>query len=306
MAIDANGDDTVSGAELEVYLTQQVPALIAGLRLTVGSAPADLRVINQQLSFPPGQGGLVTLRLELALEAPLKDASQPIMIAYRDTNFSARLGWREIVVRPLDGVVLRDSTAPMQDQSDELRAYPQAMLASPLDVREARFSVTTGAPAPSSEQQPAAAPQPAPARTTDGPPAAVLQPAQGRTSDSFAALIAAQALTAPVIVLALLLAVLLGAGHALTPGHGKTIVAAYLVGARGTARHALVLGLTTTLIHTLGVFLLGFVTLALSNYLLPEQLYPWLELLSGALVASIGMLLFRRRLVGLPGTMDDG
>src|SRR5262249_3151566 len=75
-------------------------------------------------------------------------------------------------------------------------------------------------------------------------------------------------------------------------------VAAYLVGARGTARHAVFLGLTTTITHTIGVFALGAVTLFVSNYILPEQLYPWLEFLSGALVVVIGVTLFRSRLAG--------
>ena len=72
--------------------------------------------------------------------------------------------------------------------------------------------------------------------------------------------------------------------HALSPGHGKAMVAAYLVGARGTARHAVALGLTVTVTHTIGVFALGAVALALSAYVLPEQLYPWLNLVSGLLV----------------------
>jgi ABC-type nickel/cobalt efflux system permease component RcnA len=124
------------------------------------------------------------------------------------------------------------------------------------------------------------------------------QPAGARMPDQFANLIAARELTPAAIGLALLLALLLGAGHALTPGHGKTIVAAYLVGARGTARHAIFLGLTTTITHTAGVFALGFVTLWISNYILPEQLYPWLELISGVLVVGIGLMLFRSRLAG--------
>jgi ABC-type nickel/cobalt efflux system permease component RcnA len=282
-AIDTDGDGQVSTAEGDAYLARQAPALVAGLQLTVGGAPAALRPARQALTFPPGQGGLVTLRLELDLEAPIISASQPLAIAYRDTNFAERIGWREIVVRPGDGVVLHDSTVPTHDQSDELRTYPQDMLASPLDVREARLSATISG-----------------ASSGDTPPTnSAAQPLPSRANDAFAALIATHELTPPMIALALLLALLLGAGHALTPGHGKTIVAAYLVGARGTPRHAIFLGLTTTITHTLGVFLLGFVTLALSAYLLPEQLYPWLEFLSGALVAGIGLLLFRSRLVGL-------
>jgi nickel/cobalt exporter len=86
-----------------------------------------------------------------------------------------------------------------------------------------------------------------------------------------------------------------GAVHALSPGHGKAMVAAYLVGTRGTARHAVGLGLTVTVTHTIGVFALGVVTLALSAYVLPEDLYPWLNLASGLLVLGVGGAVLRGR-----------
>lgn len=99
-----------------------------------------------------------------------------------------------------------------------------------------------------------------------------------------------------MLLLALLTAFGWGAMHALTPGHGKTIVAAYLVGSRGTTRHALFLGLTTTITHTAGVFVLGLLTLFASQSILPEQLYPWLGVISGVLVVAIGLSLFSGRL----------
>ncbi|GAB4197735.1 MAG: hypothetical protein Fur006_46670 [Coleofasciculaceae cyanobacterium] len=87
-----------------------------------------------------------------------------------------------------------------------------------------------------------------------------------------------------------------GAMHAMSPGHGKTIVGAYLVGSRATPQHALFLGLTATIAHTTGVFALGLVTLFASEYILPEQLYPWLSFLSGLIVVAIGLNLFINRL----------
>lgn len=86
-----------------------------------------------------------------------------------------------------------------------------------------------------------------------------------------------------------------GAAHALSPGHGKTMLGAYLVGTRATPVHALFLGLTTTITHTAGVFLLGAIALFASRYILPEQLFPWFGLFSGAIVISIGINLFRQR-----------
>jgi len=112
----------------------------------------------------------------------------------------------------------------------------------------------------------------------------------------FAALIAEDDLSVGFIALSLLVATFWGAAHALSPGHGKAIVAAYLVGSRGRPRDALILGLTVTVTHTIGVFALGLITLALSQYLLPEQLYPWLNLVSALLVVAVGAGVLRWRL----------
>jgi ABC-type nickel/cobalt efflux system permease component RcnA len=102
------------------------------------------------------------------------------------------------------------------------------------------------------------------------------------------------------LLLALLAAAGWGAVHALSPGHGKTVVGAYLVGSRGTPLHALFLGLTVTITHTAGVIALGLVILFASRTILPEQLYPWLSLVSGLLVAVLGLTILRQRLMGLP------
>ena len=99
-----------------------------------------------------------------------------------------------------------------------------------------------------------------------------------------------------VLLFLLLAAFGWGALHALSPGHGKAMVAAYLVGTRGTARHALALGATVTVTHTIGVFALGVVTLALSQYILPEDLYPWLTVASGLMVVIVGAGVLRSRM----------
>lgn len=104
-----------------------------------------------------------------------------------------------------------------------------------------------------------------------------------------------------VLLSAAFIAAGLGALHALEPGHGKTIVAAYLVGSRGTARHAVLLGIVVTAAHTAGVFLLGAVTLYASRYIVPEQLYPWLGVISGLSVAGLGIFIFLKRWTGETG-----
>jgi len=188
--------------------------IAAGTRLTVDGRPARLVPLRQALAHPKGAGGLKTTRLEVILGGPRIDGAA--RLGYRDQNYRSRIGWHEIVVG-----------ASTKSESDELRSYPKDLLSSPLAERSAAATVSP---------------------TADAPPAlthgSALQ-APDRVADSgFASLIARDHLGAGFVALSLLLAMFWGAAHALSPGHGKSIVAAYLVGSRGTARHALFLGLT--------------------------------------------------------------
>src|SRR5262245_9013443 len=194
---------------------------------------------------------------------------------FENTNSVDRAGWREIVVAPAPGVNVFDSTAYGGGVTDELRAYPEDLLMAPLDERVAEWSTTAG-PAPANAR---------PLTLRDGKPVAA-------SRDRFAELIAAPNLTPGVILIGLLIAFVLGGMHAMSPGHGKTVVGAYLVGSRGTAKHAAFLGATVTITHTIGVFALGFVTLFASRFVIPEKLYPILSFVSGALVVAIGLSLF--------------
>jgi nickel/cobalt exporter len=196
---------------------------------------------------------------------------------------SDRLGWKEVVVLPVAGVALSTSSVGENDLSHELTAYPQDRLTSPLDVREARFSFQAGSPGFATATLPA----PAAARTRAVP---------AKSANGFARLVSHREMTPAFVAFSLLAAVAWGAAHALGPGHGKTIVAAYLVGERGTARHALILGITVTLTHTSTVVTLGLVTLYASRFVATQELYLWLSVASGLLVIAMGGLLFFSRL----------
>jgi ABC-type nickel/cobalt efflux system permease component RcnA len=117
-----------------------------------------------------------------------------------------------------------------------------------------------------------------------------------RSGDGFAGVFEDAAAGDSVLLLLLLASLGWGALHALSPGHGKAMVAAYLIGTRGKARHAFGLGAIVTFTHTIGVFLLGLVTLLLSQYVLPEDLYPWLNIVAGLLVVTVGLGVLRSRL----------
>jgi ABC-type nickel/cobalt efflux system permease component RcnA len=240
--------------------------------------PTPLKLDQSQLAFLAGQGGLQTMRLTAQFETgPL--ATTATSLSYQDTNYSDRLGWKEIVLRNADGVALSQSNVAATDQSNELRTYPQDMLSSPLNVTSAQASFKLD---PTVHVQ----------QTVASASSGVIDRAQ----DPFADLVNGGELTLGVILLSLLLAFVLGMAHALSPGHGKTVVAAYLVGTRGTARHAIFLGLSVTVTHTLGVFALGLLTLFASQFIVPEKLYPWLGVLSGLIVVVMGLTLLRSRL----------
>ena len=245
------------------------------LRLEVDGRRVPLRALEPKLSFPKGQAGLETTRFEQPLRAAVSDAER---VELHDETFADRVGWKAIVALPGEGTAVR-SSAPSGDPTGGLRRYPEDLLDSPLDRRSANFSVEPGdgtLVAPRAEGGKFVA-------TRDG------------SGEGFASVFEDAAAGQGVLALLLLVAFGWGALHALSPGHGKAMVAAYLIGTRGTARHAVWLGVTVTITHTIGVFALGLVTLALSQYILPEDLYPWLTLISGLLVVTIGAGVLRAR-----------
>jgi nickel/cobalt transporter (NicO) family protein len=246
------------------------------LHVLVDGRIAALRFAPQaSITHPPGQGGLPLTRVELWLSAAATAAPRSVRVS--DQTFPGRIGWKAILVQPGAGTAVR-SSVPATDPTHELRSYPQDMLSSPLDQRVATFSVAPG----HGEVV-------APGGRVAGPTT------HNRSGDGFAGVFENAAAGKGVLLFLLLAAFAWGAVHALSPGHGKTMVAAYLVGTRGTVKHAVALGATVTITHTIGVFALGVVTLALSQYVLPEQLYPWLNLVSGLLVLVIGASVLRTR-----------
>jgi len=248
-----------------------------GLRLEVDGRAVALRPRGAgRIEFPAGQGGLKVTRVEVQLGARIAD---PRRVVLHDGTFMARPGWKAIVAAPGRGTAVR-STAPSGDPTDGLRRYPQNTLSSPADQRTATFAVRPGG---GTLQAPAG---PGEGETTT----------TSRGSDGLTGVFSDAASGQGVLLLLLLAAFGWGAVHALSPGHGKAMVAAYLIGTRGTARHAVGLGATVTITHTIGVFALGLVTLLLSQYILPEDLFPWLTLASGLLVVVVGIGVLRSRI----------
>jgi ABC-type nickel/cobalt efflux system permease component RcnA len=299
-AIDTDGNGRVTGPEAATWRDRECPRLATGLRATVGGRPATLAVTGSALTFPMGVGGLQTLRLECALAAPLPAGRS---LTYTDTNLEGRVGWREITAIG-DRATLEAADVPSTSPSARLTTYPQDQLSSPLDQRTASLHFHPGGPpaaplaGPGGGSAAGSSGGPAdenPTPRVERPPGAVRRGGVDRATAAFTALVGKRSLSPGFALVTLLLAVGLGAAHALAPGHGKTVMAAYLVGLRGTLRQAATIGATVTLTHTAGVLLLGLV-LTTSRAVAPERVYPWLGLGSGLLLAGVGIgLLVRAR-----------
>ncbi len=324
----------VGHPSLEAYLARKLDTLKEGLFLEVDGRRLSLHVESSEVIFPPGAGGMPTMKLGAVFRTKLPETTAPgaRRLTYRDGNFPGRAGWKEIVAVGERDITLRESSVPEKDRSQELSDYPANLLNSPPQVLEAQLAFggaqalaedqsgpSQSGASPGNPQTPAHSggvavlgsdqpPGPSGAEVaSEGTDAAVPESGgalglrankQGTPRDAFTQLMTAKELPFSFVVFALAVAAGLGAAHALEPGHGKTIVAAYLVGSRGTAWHAFLLGLIVTFSHTAGVFLLGVVTLFASRYIVPEHLYPWLGVVSGLAIAVLGFTLFLRRYAG--------
>jgi ABC-type nickel/cobalt efflux system permease component RcnA len=316
--VPKEGDPSLAG-----YLEQQGKALKLGLSLTSDDQVIPLRRVSGNVTFLDGAGGLPTMKLAFLFAGMLPGTVGMHKLSYTDNNFPGRTGWKEIVVVG-NGTELISSTASAADRSNELSIYSTDLLNSPPQQLTASVEFrnpVTSLPEAGTRLKPARRKEPArdSVLTIEPPPVPAVvaapvrpvtptrAPGSNTPRSRFTDLISTQThLSLWVLLSAALLAAGLGAMHALEPGHGKTLVAAYLVGSRGTAKHAVLLGLIVTASHTAGVFALGIVTLYASRYIVPEQLYPWLGAISGITVAVLGVFIFLKHLTGETGDHSHG
>ena len=286
---DASGE--VSPGEMDAYLAAISGQYLSGLVMTIDGATVPLTLVGREGAILPGQTGsaamgLATMRLVFNLTAPVDWAGTVHQFRFENGNEADKPGWRELVVTARDGLTVYDSSIAGNGLTDELLAYPESRIGSPLDERRGEWSVVRG-------DLPAGT---RPLVSREGTPVA---PAK----DRFLALITVPKLTPTVILIGLLIAFGLGAIHALSPGHGKALVGAYLAGSQGTLRHATLLGLVVTVSHTLTVYLGGLAFLLASKYVMPERLYPILSFISGAMITIIGAGLLLRRIRWSPAIL---
>lgn len=277
--VDTNGDGNVSDSEAQVYAETKATEIGTNLALQLDGDARALGLRGSHVSFPEGQGGLQTTRLTAIFETASPAGSADLN--FTDRNFSDRVGWKEVVVLSTTGAQL-EGEFPTLDVSQALTSYPGDKIASPLNTSSVVFSFDAGgagvAPTLSDIPTESKAPE--------------------RAGTAFVSLINTNNITLQVILLALLAAFGFGALHAVEPGHGKTMVAAYFVGVKGTPRQALTLGLIVAVTHTIGVLAIGLVAIFGSHWILPERLYPWLNLASGVMVLALGVRLLTQRIGG--------
>jgi nickel/cobalt exporter len=319
LAFDADGDGELSDGETEAGRLRACADLAGSLELIVDGRAQTIKLTEAGLAFPPGAGGLATMRavcgFEAVLDAPLEDGSE---VTFADRSYSERIGWREIVVQG-SGVevaagaavaaVLRDSSP-----SARLTTYPADLLTQAPSDTEVAIIVTPGGPVLPPFDIPDADPVVghSQADPSPGPVQAASVPG-GVAIDDIPAIFRSVDLTPVVLLLSILTAAALGAAHALTPGHGKTLMAAYLVGSRGTPVHAAGLGLSVALSHTLGILALAALVVGAQGLLPYDVVVTATPVIAALSIVAIGgwMLIaegrrrWRARVAAMPGHGHD-
>jgi ABC-type nickel/cobalt efflux system permease component RcnA len=288
------GLDNPTHADIEKRAGREMRTWVEALTISVNGRPLRPSIQSVRAVVTDGAGAMPVVLVTARLTAPLPEGT--VRLSYHDPNFEDRSGWKEIVLPRSSGreVITAKGTAP--DVSKALTAYPMdpgytppQNISATIEWAPVAGSVPVVPPEVSMETDPTVVqPKSVPAGTVV-------------KGDFLSRLLNRQDIPTHLALLGLLVSLGLGAVHAMSPGHGKTLMAAYLVGSRGTLKHAAILGGLVTFTHTVSVFLLGLATLFLSRYFLPEKIVPWLGAISGATIVAVGISLFQRRLASLRG-----
>jgi nickel/cobalt exporter len=271
---------TSSPAQIQAWSLRDCRRVAGKLSLIVAGRRETLTVESAALRFPPGAGGLPTSRLTCRLMTGSLAVGRQTPVSYQDRSDDGRVGWHEIIARG-DETTLAGSDVPTTSVSRALTAYPKDLLSSPLAVKTAALVASAGGAAASD-----------PLAGTDAPAGKEQRRGVDGLTVAFTDLVGRHQLSIGIGLLAVVLALVLGAFHAFAPGHGKTVMAAYLVADRGSLRQVSLIGLSVTATHTLGVLILGVLLSTFATFA-PEKVYPWLGVASGLLLLSIGASLLR-------------
>jgi nickel/cobalt exporter len=281
---------------LDRKATAQAREWVRNLTISCDGRAVSPRFEGATLAMTPGAGGSPVMRITSTLKLAVAAGS----LSYVDNNFPDRAGWKEVVIAAGDGASIERASQDDTDRSQALTAYPADPTVAPPQDLKASVEWTAAAPVVSAKARPkivplAPAPKPSAAVATSPVPPQASAPGTVVRGDFLSRLLHRGDIGFGMVLLGMAVAFGLGSMHALSPGHGKTIVAAYLVGSRGTFKQAIFLGGMVTFTHTISVFFLGLTTLFLSQYVLPEKIFPVLGAISGLSIVWIGgMMLYKR------------
>jgi ABC-type nickel/cobalt efflux system permease component RcnA len=281
--VDSSGDGTADEGELKAYAEKACNELAGKLDVAIDGDRLKWSLKRPTFIYQAGAAGLQTSRLDCELTA-VADLGRPREVRLDNHYLVDRVGWREITATG-DGVRLIDPPVPAVSRTGgDLRSYPEQLLASPPDVRSVVLKTEPG------DGGPVAA-----SSTVDRSAGGSWTTRVVSAGDKQLNALVGERGQGPLIgLLAVLLALTLGAAHAALPGHGKTIMAAYLAGKRGRARDAVAVGGVVTATHTGGVLVVGLLLTTFAG-LVGEAVLGWLGIASGVLVVGVGVAM----LVGL-------
>lgn len=288
------GANTSDIATMRQKAAQFAPEWIRNVAISINGRPGEPRLEAVNTTITDGAGGMQVMRVEMKANV----RTQPGSLVFEDRNYADRTGWKEIVIAKFPMVDIENATQSDRDLSHGLTIYPAELTVTPpQDLRasvewSARPSISPARPAPVPPVASPIAPIKAPATF------ATQQPVVAGTvnrNDFLSRMLREKHFDFTTILIGVLVAFALGAMHALSPGHGKTIVAAYLVGSRSSWKHAVLLGLVVTFTHTVSVFLLGLGVLFFQNYIVPDRVIPVLGAISGLSIVAIGAWLLYKR-----------
>ncbi|MFE2419973.1 sulfite exporter TauE/SafE family protein [Streptomyces hokutonensis] len=264
------------------WARQRCDKAAEGSKVTVDGRTVALTPGTSTARLRPGQAGLNTLRLECSSTAPLPKGST-VALGFHSAGLTTGPGWREITARA-DRMTLTGTDVPKKSVSHELTSYPKDLLSSPADITKASLRARPGGPALTDDDQSQA----------DSTASNILPRGVDRWTEALTNMVARHHLSVGFAALSLLIAIALGAMHALAPGHGKTLMAATAAARGGRARlkDVLPLAASVTVTHTLGVIALGLLVTAGSAA--TPSVIAWLGIASGVLVLFAGGNLLRR------------
>ena len=296
LGFDTDGDGELSAAEVDAGRVAACQELTGSLDLEAGGARQTLTLAEAGLEFPPGVGGLSTMREVCEYVAtPGSALAAAGSVTFADRSFAERLGWREVVMTG-SGVTLAAVHGELRTTSvsERLTHYPTTLLAQALADMDVAVGVTAGGPLLPPFEAPDAIPlagaSGSVALSAAAPPGAGGAGAVpgGVTAGELPSIFRTADLTPLVLILSILTAAGLGAWHAVTPGHGKTLMAAYLVGTQGRPLHAVGLGLSVAFSHTLGILALAGLIVGAQGVLPPDVVLRTTPLVAAVSVVAIG------------------